>query len=237
MRRYLKDAMHSLFIRITKLHTFLQSHALYPVLLSTVLTGILFVLPALQGDRFLYRFLPWNLFLAWVPYLVSLLAAYWHERWPRRWVGLLIPGVIWLAFFPNAPYLVTDFIHLRTYYAFGVWREIVLMVSAVWTGLFLAIFSLRTMQGIVKDYAGSIVSWLFVMLTFFLSGLGVYIGRYLRLNSWDLFADPLEIIALSQAILNPAFDGARPLVFVLQMSALMLVCYVTLLSTRPQKEA
>src|SRR4051794_26818533 len=73
--------------------------------------GLVLVRVSVTGvPNFLY--LVWNLFLAWIPFVLAL-ALYDGRR--RGWGGgrLLALGVAWLAFFPNAPYIVTDFVHLN----------------------------------------------------------------------------------------------------------------------------
>jgi len=223
--------MRSWIDRLSWYHNFLVSHAFYPVLLSTVLTGGLFLVPAYLGDRLVYRFLPWNLFLAWIPYLSALVAAYLHERYPRYWIYLIVPGGLWFTFFPNAPYLITDLVHLQTHLSITIWQDIVLLVASVWTGLFLAVFSLRTMQGIVQRFTGPIISWLFVALIFVLSGVGVYLGRFFRWNSWDLLFHPTAILVHVHELLATPFDNLRATSFVLQIASFMLVCYLTLTMT------
>src|SRR5689334_5146048 len=99
-------------LRSYRIHRFLLRHAFYALALSSRLAvGILAgrVLRAQQGA---YIFLVWNLFLAWVPYGWSLWAASIQRRYPREWWRLLLPGALWLLFFPNAPYIITDFVHL-----------------------------------------------------------------------------------------------------------------------------
>jgi hypothetical protein len=110
--------------RLIQSHRFLARRGLYPILLSSLLAIGLFASraylvvrlensPAISlGHTLTYAFLVWNLFLAWIPFLSSLWAARIHQRFPSHWWYLLIPGALWLAFFPNAPYIVTDFLHL-----------------------------------------------------------------------------------------------------------------------------
>lgn len=224
------------FIRLKKRHHFMVEHGLYPVLLSTMLVLGFFLARAYLTRRWTYHFLPWNLFLAWVPYLISMAAAYWHQRHPRRWRGLLLLSIIWLAFFPNAPYLVTDLVHLDWRHPVPIWHDIVLLAAGVWTGLFLALFSLRSMQQIVADYAGRWLSWLFVAATLGLTGLGVYLGRFGRWNSWDLLTHPTDILSDTFFLVTAPLENIRAIGFILQMAAFLFVCYLTLITTRIPKQ-
>lgn len=219
--------MFTWFDRVRQRHHFLARQALYPVLLSTLLAIGLFAGRVYLSHNLTYVFLVWNLFLAWIPYMVSLWAADIHQRHPRRWWYLMIPGLLWLIFFPNAPYILTDFFHLRTRAPIPIWYDTGMLLVFGWTGLFLGIFSLRTMQTLVKNFVGSIASWLFVAGSLGLGGLGIYIGRFLRWNSWDLFFHPRNV--LTDMAIRLANPWSHPGTFgvTLLFAAFLLVCYLT----------
>lgn len=211
-----------------RLHSFFGMHGFYPVALSTLLCWGLFGVRAYFSGSWVFLFLSWNLFLAWVPYLCSLWAAHWHAALPhRRWL-LALPIALSLAFFPNAPYIVTDFLHLAERSPIPLWYDIGLLTSFAWTGLVLGVYALRILQNIVRGWAGAILSWVFVLAVVNLSGMGVYIGRFLRWNSWDLVMQPTAILSdiavrLRHPLLHPSTYGVT-----LLFSALMLVCYLAL---------
>ncbi len=210
------------------LHSFLGMHGFYPVALSTLLCWGLFGVRAYFSRSWIFLFLSWNLFLAWVPYLSSLWAAHWRVTLSRRRWLLVLPVVLSLAFFPNAPYIVTDFLHLTERAPIPLWYDIGLLTSFAWTGLVLGVYALRILQNIVRVWAGAILSWLFVLIVVNLSGMGVYIGRFLRWNSWDLLVQPTAILSdiavrLRHPLLHPSTYGVT-----LLFSALMLVCYLAL---------
>ena len=213
--------------KLRQLHRFLARQALYPMLLSTGLACGLFAGRVYLSQSATYVFLVWNLFLAWIPYASSLWAAHLHRYYPRRWWVLVFPGAIWLIFFPNAPYILTDFLHLQSRWAVPMWYDTVLLAAFSWTGLFLGIFSLRAMQSLVRAFLGSTVSWLFVLGTLVASSLGIYIGRFLRWNSWDLLLHPQGVWA------DVAVRLANPLVYrqtfgvTVLFAAFLLVCYLT----------
>ncbi|MDX1522736.1 MAG: DUF1361 domain-containing protein, partial [Anaerolineae bacterium] len=165
---------------ILNLHYFSKRQAVYAISLSTLLAGLLMAGRIYMSGSLTHIYLVWNLFLAWIPYLAGLWVAYTQQKYPRQWWLWPLPGLIWLAFFPNAPYLVTDFIHLRWYPPVPLWYDVGLLTVFAWTGLFLAVFSLRAMQLLVKRLAGTVISWLFVLGMLGLSGLGVWLGRFLR---------------------------------------------------------
>lgn len=211
---------------IIRLHRFLMQHAFYALALSSALAvGILAgrVLRAQQGS---YIFLVWNLFLAWVPYGWSLWAASIQRRYPRDWWRLLLPGALWLLFFPNAPYIITDFVHLYERPPVPLWYDIGLLAAFAWSGCFLAVVSLQTMQRLVRRLCGALVSWLFVGATIGLSGLGVYLGRFERWNSWDLLVSPHDVlVAAARPILFP-LSHIRPLGASAMFATILMICYV-----------
>ncbi|HUF57709.1 MAG TPA: DUF1361 domain-containing protein, partial [Thermohalobaculum sp.] len=111
------------------------------------------------GDPY-YRFLVWNLILAWVP-LVLAVAAYARAR---RRVDLLVVALLvpWLLFFPNAPYLLTDFIHLGEGPA-PLWYDALMLSAFAWTGLLLGFASLYLVQMILRRALGATVAWIGVV--------------------------------------------------------------------------
>ncbi|RME49591.1 MAG: DUF1361 domain-containing protein [Caldilineae bacterium] len=220
--------MRTLMNQLRPLHHFLARHGLYAVSVSTLLAVSLLAGRMAYSRSVMFGFLLWNLILAWLPYFFGLWAAHLHQRYPRRWWAILLPGGLWLVFFPNAPYILTDFLHLASRAPIPLWYDTGLLASFAWTGLFLGIYSLRAMQTLVADYLGRAASWLFVLTVVGLSGLGIYLGRFLRWNSWDLLFHPRQIFAdvalrLTDPLAHPGAVGVTVL-----FSAFLLVCYLTL---------
>jgi uncharacterized membrane protein len=216
------------------LHRFLKTHFFYPLALATGLAlGMYAGRFLLSGYHITYLFLPWNIFLAWTPYLFSLGAAAVARRWPRAWLLLIPLGILWLLFFPNAPYLVTDFLHLRQRGSIPLWYDTILLAAFAWSGCFLGVASLNIMQRLIRRYLGRWLSWLFVAGAVFGSGLGTYIGRFERWNSWDLLIHPRSIVISTMINLINPFGNIRFLGFTLLFTAFFLVCYLTFFSIRP----
>jgi uncharacterized membrane protein len=146
-----------------------------------------------------YASLIWNLFLAWVPLVFALLAGdefHMGTRAGRNWRFIGFAGA-WLLFFPNAPYIFTDVIHLTTYFYNHFWVDLVLILLCALTGFVLGFVSLFLMQGVVRRLFGGPASWVFIAAVAALSGFGIYLGRFLRFNSWDIIWKPF---ALSRGI-------------------------------------
>ncbi len=175
-----------------------------------------------------YAFLVWNLFLAWLPLVFALLAGDAHRaglesKW--RFRGL---AIAWLLFFPNAPYIFTDVIHLTRDFYSRFWVDLVLILAFALTGWVVGFLSLFLMQALVRRILGRIASWLFIAVVAGLSGFGIYVGRFLGFNSWDVVVQPL---ALCRGIGNWA---ANPLAhstsyaFPILFAAFLFITYVML---------
>ena len=173
-----------------------------------------------------YLFLAWNLFLAWLPLLCSLCAYNAYKRRSRlSWLVVAGCALAWLLFFPNAPYLLTDLMHLQARPDAPLWFDVLLVVAFAWTGLCLGLVSLSLMQALVRRAAGGLASWAFALGVLSVSGAGIYIGRFLRWNSWDVFTSPGGILTdVLEAVQHPLLH-ARSVVFSGLFSLFLLSAY------------
>ena len=168
------------------------------------------LLPLAREGYLTFTFLVWNLFLAWLPYLFSL-AILNKERTRLELISLLF---LWVLFLPNAPYILTDFIHLHSRPPVPIWFDLITLFAFAWTGLLLGALSISNAErglslGGYRRW-GRLLPWLVIRL----SSLGIYFGRFLRWNSWDVFTQPidlfLELLAWAE---DPAW--LKNLVFIL----------------------
>jgi uncharacterized membrane protein len=171
----------------------------------------------------------WNLFLAWIPFMLAYFA---HAfSWRRAALFLMIPIIafLWLIFFPNAPYMLTDLQDLaRRSTDAPLWYDVIIVVWCTWTGMLLGIISLYLMQNIIVRSFGRTAGWIFVFLISALSSFGVYIGRFVRLNSWDILQNPSET---AQEILGIVIDPSRRLAaFLLLYTIFFLFVFLLLYS-------
>jgi uncharacterized membrane protein len=166
----------------------------------------------------------WNLFLAWIPFALALLIYDGHRRGARL-VQLLALGLLWLLFFPNAPYIVTDFKYLADMTGKTFLFEGLLIGTAASTGLLLGFMSLYLIQAIVRRAAGARYAWLFVFVALGLSSVGVYLGRVLRWNSWDVFVRPGSLLGeLAGALVDP-LAHPRPIAITILFTSFLLASY------------
>ncbi len=139
----------------------------------------------------LFLFLNWNLFLAFIPWCISTVMVI-NRLNKNISVALLIAS--WLLFFPNAPYILTDLFHLqyrsnnRT-----IWFDLIEILSFAWAGLLFGLLSLMDIEYLLLlKFKTKITS--FIIITFlFMSGFGIYLGRFLRWNSWDIISNPIGL--------------------------------------------
>ena len=124
------------------------------------LLGLTLLVYALVGVRVVYSgsehygALIWNLFLAWIPFALALAVYDGFRRGASRTL-LLTGGALWLLFFPNAPYIVTDLKHLRTWEGAPIWYDVVMASAAAWAGLARGVVSLYLMQTGVRRLVGA----------------------------------------------------------------------------------
>jgi uncharacterized membrane protein len=194
--------------------------------LSALVVGMVAVRVVYSGNSY-YEALVWNLFLAWIPFVVAIHVYDSYGRGAGR-VQLWTAGALWLVFFPNAPYIVTDYKYLRDWTGAPIWFDVVLVSAAAWCGLLLGFISLYLMQAVVRKAIGTVNAWLFALAVLALSSFGIYLGRFQRWNSWDVFTSPGRMAhniwphlaqpqehpkTVAVTILFTAFLGATYLVF------------------------
>lgn len=224
--------MQTLMDGFKYMHRFFSKHSIYPILLSTFFAMALFALRVIQSYSLAYGNLIWNLFLAWLPLIFSIWAYSLYSARPKRSWVLILPGFLWLIFFPNAPYIITDFLHLKERPGIPIWFDILMLAAFAWTGVFLAISSLRTMHLLVEKRLGWFLSWVFAGCALTLAGIGIYLGRFSRWNSWDVFFSPKDIIyEVASRVINPlsnlSFYG-----FTSIFTAFLLISYLMFISMR-----
>ncbi len=188
--------------------------ALVLLLLATLGSVAMNFLRSSYSGQATFMYMDWNLFLAWVPLLVALGVYEIFSR--KKKVNLFFFGGLfaWLIFYPNSPYVLTDFLHLKVRENIPLWYDLILISSYAIVSLFAGFLSMFLIHKTIERFYGKLIGWVGVGVGLFLSGIGVYLGRFLRLNSWDILFGPQEIVGdLISKSPNP-FDHLRVLVFV-----------------------
>ena len=173
----------------------LYTHHKYKIAVFILLSAASLICFALEEVRYYYTgtrrysMLDWNLYLAWIPMLLASFA--YMLSWRRRLVFISIPvfTFLWLIFFPNAPYILTDLEHLnQSSPASLVWYDVIMLVWFSWTGMLLGIVSLSLMQEIIKRDFGRLAGWLAVR--FFCGGpiqCGCIFGAFYQVEQLGYF--------------------------------------------------
>lgn len=188
--------------------------------------GLIFTRVTITGTGH-FRFLVWNLFLAFIPYVISTLLAY---RTSRRKNLLIITAAasLWLLFFPNAPYILTDLFHLKQRSGIPYWFDLLMLLSAAWTGLMLGFVSLADMQSVISNTFNKLTGWIFVVISMLLTGFGIYLGRYERWNSWDIVTNPTGLAKNILSYTLHPMDYPRVWAITVAFAAFLIVGYFTI---------
>jgi uncharacterized membrane protein len=168
-----------------------------------------------------FVFLAWNLFLAAIPLGFAVLLSK-IERW--RLATPFISG--WLLFFPNAPYVLTDLLHLHPRSGIPVWYDLLMLLSFALVSLWMGFQSLQLVQVWIARKSSLLMAWSFVGICLMLSGFGIYLGRFLRWNSWDIVSNPGSLLGdIWERFADPLAHGQTWGV-TLGFGGLLLVAYL-----------
>lgn len=165
--------------------------------------GALLVFRFVRTGSLDLAFMAWNLFLAAVP---AVAAWFFARSMGKNSSQIERVGwfVVWLVFLPNAPYIITDFVHLTTHPRIPLWYDIALFVSCAGTGLLLGYTSIADVQFVIARRFSPLVGWMMVVAAVLLSGFGIYLGRFLRWNSWDTLTSPRRLtLEIADRVMNP----------------------------------
>jgi uncharacterized membrane protein len=146
--------------------------------------------------------MPWNLFLAYVPYFISTMlmraSSRAHLSAPSATAILRTAAfLLWLLFIPNSFYILTDLYHLADGHRdtrVPEWYDLILILSFALNGLLLGVLSTQQVEKLLAPNASFLGRWVFLYPIMWLNALGIYIGRDLRYNSWDIVANPISLL-------------------------------------------
>lgn len=198
------------------------------LLASAVCVGLALLRTAVTG-RAGYLFMVKNLVLAWIPLLLApAVCAFAAAR--RGSLALLASASLWLLFFPNAPYMLTDLVHLRAVGNRLWWYDLIALPFFAWTGLALGFASLLLVQHALARRLGAARGWVLSLLALGLGAFGIQLGRFGRFNSWDLLTRPGHLLAeIAETLLNP-FGNLRELAFSGALALVLVAAYLVLLA-------
>jgi uncharacterized membrane protein len=176
----------------------------------------------IYSNSFHYLFLVWNLFLAFVPLFIVQLPFF--ER-SKSLLTFSFIAFCWLLFFPNAPYILTDLFHLNHNSSMPIWFDLVLILLYAWTGLLAGFYSLFMIEKKLQLYINNRWRQVGIISLIFLSSFGIYLGRYLRFNSWDLINAPSSLFAQVIDRFTHPMDHPRTWGFTIFMGLFLSLIY------------
>lgn len=195
--------------------------------ISCAFSCLLLMVRAIATSYLTYFFLLWNLFLGIIPYLISHrlpASIYILGKRTRLWVMLSV----WLLFIPNSFYILTDLFHLDKFDAAPKWFDLLLIFSFAWNGWLLGIISVRRIEYILTETYGKKFSFAIVFMVMWLNAFGIYIGRYLRFNSWDIVMQPFSLFNEITAILFHPFSNKMEWSMITVYTIFMTLFYSTM---------
>jgi len=181
-------------------------------------------------------FLLWNLFLAWVPLLILYVVGALPKRLLNKFVAAALV-IMWAIFYPNAPYMITALLHTPlTIRQIGLsvnilsWLKFSIMFISFWLGILLTYYSLYPIHSNISSKVSKTVGTAAIIFISFISAYGIYLGRFPRLNSWDLFFNPSRVISIIRSSFN-----LDTLVFVLLFGLMIYLIYTSLYRIKHNK--
>ena len=194
---------------------------------SSALSVILLYFRIQWSGSLMFVFLTWNLFLAWIPFLLAFVLSEMNDN-GTSWIKKLAVFSGWLLFFPNSPYILTDLFHLRLRSEIPIWFDLVLILSFAWNGLLLGYSSLMEIQKVLRTRLSAGIVNFFIAGLLVLCSFGIYLGRYPRYNSWDILTNPITLFSDIFNMLIDPMSNTRMLGVTFFFSVFLMVSYWTL---------
>ncbi|WP_178983806.1 DUF1361 domain-containing protein [Winogradskyella helgolandensis] len=190
------------------------------ITVALLFSGILLIVRMKLNKSYFFSFLIWNVFLAIIPYAITM---YLNTTSKLSKLKLGFWFMVWLAFLPNAPYIVTDLIHIRIGNDSLLWLDVLVVLSFAMSGLLLFYSSILDMQKLVSLAFKKLPVETISIAIIFLCGFGVYLGRFLRYNSWEIISGPQYLfIDILNMIIAP-FQHFEAWLFTFGFSAFLII--------------
>jgi uncharacterized membrane protein len=219
------------------LHKHTSSKLKKVIAFSAFFSLILIVFRIYYTSGLYLSFLLWNLFLAWLPYYFSNHLLNYHQQEKAGWKLLVLFG-LWLLFFPNSPYIITDLFHLTNHKEMPIWYDLALIFTVAWNGLILGFLSLIQIHHFLNCKFSQNKSWYIISAIQLLCAYGIYLGRYERYNSWDIVTNPVSLMNDILDLFCSPISHPKTIGVTLVFSVLLMLSYLTLyfLTNQPQNE-
>ncbi len=178
------------------------------IVILLLLPLILIIARVVVFGSFSLIYISWNIFLATLPFIISSLLLSQAKKNNLSKTLFIIVGIFWLLLLPNAPYIVTDLIHIGVVRSVPAFYDSILLFSSAWVGMILGMNSIFHIEQIFRMSYSKTVTNIIIAIIIFFTSFGVYLGRFLRFNSWDIFLNHLSVL---KGILKTLSNTTNPL--------------------------
>ena len=182
------------------------------IIILTVFSVVLNFIYLVWADSYFSLYILWNIVLAGIPFFISYNLFRYRKNSGKNLAIYIIGIILWLLFFPNAPYMVTDVIHVGESIGVPKWFDALTLFTSAWVGVMFGIYSLSHIEEMLLTKYSKKISTFLIALVALLTSVGIYLGRFFRYNSWDmvihperLFIDIWRIFSMSQEYSNAYF--------------------------------
>jgi len=181
------------------------------IFLLIILSLVLNILRVFIFGKLSLIYVIWNLFLAFIPFVISSFLLYYSNNKLNN-ISFWFWSIVWFLFIPNSPYIVTDLIHIGEVHNTPIIYDSFLLFSSALTGLLLGMYSMFHMEKIIKNKYSQKIASISIFIVMFFASFGIFIGRFLRFNSWDIVSKPMSII---NGVVNIFIDSSDYMVAIL----------------------
>lgn len=176
------------------------------ILIIFYFSSVLIILRMFLFNSYSLKYIFWNIFLAFIPFVISYILLFLLKQNRLNKIIFILGFVFWILFIPNAPYIVTDLIHIGEIRAVPVLYDVILLFCSALIGMLLGVHSIFHVEQILKIKFSQKIASIVIFTTIFFISFGIYIGRFLRFNSWDVFENPISFIkGIGEVFMNKTF--------------------------------
>jgi len=177
-----------------------------------------------QNTTFVYMF--WNIFLASIPFLISSILIICVNK-SNIFKPLFILGfILWIIFLPNAFYVITDFIHLGRIHGVPVMYDIFVLSSSSFVSLLMGIYSIIYIEKILLLKFTKKITDIIIIFVILFSSIGIYLGRFLRYNSWDFFISHQSLLSSIWGIFTKVNDDISVYYYIILFFSYIYISYI-----------
>jgi uncharacterized membrane protein len=197
-----------------------------------ILAVVLNILRVLFFGSTAFLYILWNIFLAFIPFIISSILVLHTNKSNISKIFFVAGFILWFLFLPNAPYVITDFIHLGRIHSVPVMFDIFVLFASAWVSLLMGLYSLVNIEKIfLLRFTKKITNIIMVFIILFAS-FGMYLGRYLRFNSWDFFVSHNFLITSIVKIMKEPNSNENMYAYTALFFVFIYISFISFKSTK-----